>query len=217
MHTSGQAPWCLVVPVKLLHAAKSRLAEPLGARREDLALAMACDTVEAARRCPGVEVLVVTDDPRASEALAGMDVSLVPDQPSAGLNPALAYGIAEARRRHPGACVGALSADLPALRPGHLALALAEAAEHPAAFVADAGGTGTTLLVAGPDVPLVPGFGARSRARHAAAGYHEIAREDVASLRRDVDTEVDLADALRMGAGPRTAHLAHVLGLRSLG
>ncbi|NKY79677.1 2-phospho-L-lactate guanylyltransferase, partial [Nocardiopsis dassonvillei] len=47
------ARWSLVVPVKRLGRAKTRLAPVAGGRREDLALAIACDTVAAARACPG--------------------------------------------------------------------------------------------------------------------------------------------------------------------
>ncbi|KWX09855.1 hypothetical protein TR74_07100, partial [Carbonactinospora thermoautotrophica] len=53
--TSTAPPsWCLVVPVKLLAHAKTRLAGLAGARRAELALAFAADTITAALRCPRV-------------------------------------------------------------------------------------------------------------------------------------------------------------------
>jgi 2-phospho-L-lactate guanylyltransferase len=64
-------PWSLVVPIKRLDVAKSRIdLDPVD--RADLAMAMATDTVAAAIGCPLVgHVVVGTDDPRAVEALAG--------------------------------------------------------------------------------------------------------------------------------------------------
>ncbi|MEV6813934.1 2-phospho-L-lactate guanylyltransferase, partial [Micromonospora sp. NPDC051296] len=77
-------------------------------------------------------------------------------------------------------------------------------------FVADAPGTGTVLLAAPPGVPLDPRFGPDSAAAHLASGAHPLAG-DWPSLRRDVDTAGDLAAALRLGLGPRTAALAGCL------
>jgi hypothetical protein len=63
------AKWVLVVPVKRLAAAKSRLRGALpDTAHERLALALAQDTVAAAVRC--AEVVVVTADSRAGAALA---------------------------------------------------------------------------------------------------------------------------------------------------
>src|SRR4051794_37985956 len=124
--------WMLVVPVKPLSRAKSRLSGPAGPHRGELALAVAIDTVSAALRCSRVRgVLVVTDDPIAAPELAALGAHIVPDEPDSGLNPALVYG---ASRAAPGGAVGALSADLPALRPAELDLALEAAADAPNAF-----------------------------------------------------------------------------------
>jgi len=194
------------VPVKRLALAKTRLEDLAGDRRPDLALAFALDTVGAALDCAAVAaVVVVTDDEMAGPALSDLGAIVVPDVPDAGLNPALRYGAKEAAARHPRNGVGALSADLPALRPAELERALAAAESHPAAFVPDVAGTGTTLLVARPEATFNPEFGARSRARHRAAGAVELDLTDVPTLRRDVDTEVDLYDAERLGLGARTA------------
>jgi 2-phospho-L-lactate guanylyltransferase len=209
--------WCLVVPVKRLHRAKTRLARMASAYREDLALAFARDTVAAALACPRVAgVLAVTDDRRATPVLAGLGALVVPDEPDAGLNPALAHGARVARDRWPDAGLGALSADLPALRPGELAAALDEAARYPAAFVADAAGSGTTLLTATPGTALRPAFGEASRARHRAGGAHELDLGGIPALRRDVDTEDDLREALRLGVGPGTSAVVAALGDASL-
>ncbi len=200
--------WCLVVPVKRLALAKSRLASVAGTHRSDLALAFALDTVEAALACQPVRLVVaVTDEPVAATALVDLGATVVADRPDAGLNPALAHGAEFARARHRDCGVGALSADLPALRPSELTVALGQAAGHDVCFVRDAGGDGTTLLLARPGAPLEPQFGASSARLHAQAGAVELTGE-LASVRRDVDTEDDLAAAALLGLGPRSAAVA---------
>ena len=99
--------------------------------------------------------------------------------------------------------MAALSSDLPALRPGELTAALQAAAAVPRAFVADAEGSGTTLLAAR-DGDLAPRFGRGSAAAHAAGGAVGLAG-DWPGLRQDVDTAADLHAACWIGVGPRTA------------
>ncbi|MEP6759953.1 MAG: 2-phospho-L-lactate guanylyltransferase [Sporichthyaceae bacterium] len=196
--------WCLVVPVKRLSVAKTRLVSVAGRHRTELALAFALDTVEAALGCDRVSAVVaVSDDPEAIKALTGLGAIVVADEPNAGLNPALIHGVAVARAAHPDGGVGALSADLPALRVVELAAALSEAAGHDVSFVSDAVGKGTTLLLARRGAAFEPQFGAGSRRLHAAAGALELTG-DFPSLRRDVDTERDLAVAAALGLGPRS-------------
>jgi 2-phospho-L-lactate/phosphoenolpyruvate guanylyltransferase len=204
--------WTLVVPVKPLTRAKSRLSGPAGPHRERLALAIATDTVSAALRCSRVRgVLVVTDDPVAAPELAALGAHVVPDEPDSGLNPALVYGAAQALLLAPEGGVGALSADLPALRPAELDRALQAADAAPNAFVPDAAGLGTTLYTARPGAGFSPAFGAGSRDRHRGLGAVELALDGVPSLRRDVDTIEDLRAALALGVGPRTASVASLL------
>ncbi|WP_460549115.1 2-phospho-L-lactate guanylyltransferase, partial [Geodermatophilus aquaeductus] len=159
--------WSLVVPAKRLGAAKTRLVPLTGGGpgvHADLVLALLADTVAAARDCAAVaDVVVVTDDERAAATVRALGARTVPDEPDRGLNPALAHGA----RASGGDAVAALSSDLPALRPDELAAALAAAAGAPRCFVADAAGTGTTLLTAA-GVPLDPRFGRGSAAAHAA-------------------------------------------------
>lgn len=199
--------WSVVVPVKRLQVAKSRLYVP-GRPRPDhaaLALALAVDTVAAAAGSPAVaRVLVVTDDPAAADAARAAGALVVGDGPDAGLNPALAYGAEQAAEADPDAGVALLSADLPALRPAELTAALAAAAGHRRSFVPDAAGGGTTLLTARPGVPVDPRYGAGSAAAHLASGAVPLAG-DWPSLRRDVDTAADLQAAAGLGLGPATA------------
>lgn len=198
--------WGLVVPVKRLALAKTRLSSYGDAARQDLALAFAVDVVSAACAAEDVvEVLVVCDDPQAGPALAAAGATVVPDSPDAGLNPALSHGVALLRaKRELG--VATLSADLPALRGADLDAALRRVPEGGRGFVVDAAGTGTTLLAAMPEVDLAPAYGAGSRAEHLASGAVELPAAE--GLRLDVDTPEDLARALQLGVGPATAKIA---------
>lgn len=213
------AGWAVVLPVKGLATAKSRLRGALaGVPHERLALALAQDTVAAAVACDAVaEVLVVTDDPAAGAALRAMGARVVPDRPDAGLNAALAHGASLAAGAGRARPVAALTADLPALRPAELAGALrAAAASGTRAYVTDATGTGTTLLAAPPGTPLEPRFGPDSAAAHARSGARPLP-DAGPSLRRDVDTMPDLAAAAALGLGAYTRAVLGRYGARMQG
>jgi len=193
----------LVVPVKTLERAKSRLRGAVPAQRHaELVLALLLDTVTAAVAAAGVRrVLVVCEDDRIPVALRGTGAECVDERGLPGLNAALSYG-AELLRE-PGRMVGALQADLPALRPADLTAAVA-AADGRRAYCADRPGTGTTLLLAAPGEPLRPRFGPGSAAAHAASDATPVGAA-LASLRCDVDTEEDLAVAAGLGLGTHSA------------
>jgi 2-phospho-L-lactate/phosphoenolpyruvate guanylyltransferase len=208
--------WSLVIPVKVLADAKSRLAALAGPDRPALALAMAADTVAAAIACPEVaRVIVVTGDPQAADVLAGLGAIVIGERAVRGLNPALRRGAAHAGSRWPRSGVGALAADLPALRPGELGGALRAAARCPQAFVPDSSGSGTTLYTVRPGTAFRPRFGPGSAARHRAAGAVELTEPGLASLRRDVDEPADLRGAGDLGLGARTAAIAGRLAARA--
>ena len=208
----GVMRWSIVVPVKRLPRAKSRLfaaaaAESVPGGREALALALAVDTVTAALASPVVaRVVVVTDDEQAADRLQRAGAVVVPDRPDAGLNPALAYGAAAAAQLGTEDGVAVLASDLAALRPNELTGALQAAAAMPRSFVADASGLGTTLLAAGPGADLAPRYGVASRQAHLDSGAVEL-QGDWPSLRRDVDTPDDLQAATRLGIGAATRAL----------
>ncbi|KQY44811.1 hypothetical protein ASD18_13870 [Cellulomonas sp. Root137] len=194
--------WVVVVPVKPAADGKTRLAGVLSASaRERLVRAMALDTIAAAVATPGVvRVVVVTGDVPLRTLLAGT-VSLV-DEPGSGLNGAVRAGIERAAGADVGIAV--LLGDLPALRPDELADALSMASAHERAFVADADGTGTTVLAALPGVVLDPQFGSGSAAAHELAGHVRLAVVATSSVRRDVDVPDDLTEVQRLGVGPAT-------------
>jgi 2-phospho-L-lactate guanylyltransferase len=232
MTESARDGWTVLLPVKVLAQAKSRLAQLAGDRRRELALALASDTVSAVVACPEVaRVIVVTSDPVAGPRLSSLGARIIPEarqlarnrdaqvgaRPSPDgsqrpLNAALLRGAAVAARRWPGTGLAALTADLPALRPAELALALRAVSEAagPAgsAFVPDAAGVGTTMYAVAGGGEFRPQYGGASRARHAAGGAIELALDGIAGLRQDVDTPDDLRTAVALGVGPRTAEVA---------
>jgi len=200
--------WSLVVPVKVLAQAKSRLTGIAADMRSEVALAMAADTIAAAVAAETVAaVLVVTDDPEVGDIAAGLGAIVLADVPQAGLNEAFAHGAGYSEQRWPDRGRAGLAGDLPALKPGELRAALAASACVGAAFVPDADGTGTTLYAAPPGARFAPQFGPASRDRHLAAGLTELSNEELVGLRRDVDTIDDLRAAAKIGLGPRTRAL----------
>lgn len=204
--------WAIVVPVKRLDGAKTRLRVAPDVRIE-LALAIAADTVRAAIACRSTAVVIaVSDDPRATAVLRDLGAIVVPDRPDAGLNPALLHG-ATTPDVPSDAGIAALAADLPALRPDELADVLAATSEHGVVVVADAAGAGTTLLAATEVSRFRPMFGADSRARHVATGAIDFSASAGRSLRCDVDTIADLTVAIGLGLGPASAQVVRDHGL----
>ncbi len=194
-------PWRIVVPLRLSQA-KTRLSAQPGPRRRELAIAMALDVIAAAQGCPVVRDVVLVADPEGIEAVGGGLASLV--DPGAGLNAAVRAGAAGSAGP-----VAALLADVPCATATALEVALASSS-HGSGFLCDAEGIGTTLVAAPRADALTTHFGPRSRAAHAAAGIPEI-RDPfpgaLSGLRRDVDSEVDLWDARRLGLGRFTAEV----------
>jgi 2-phospho-L-lactate guanylyltransferase len=213
MGTNTPLAWSVVIPVKLLAQAKSRLADLADADRESVALAMAADTVAAAVACEAVgDVVVVSDDTTIRAEARALGAEVIADWPNAGLNKALSAGAEHAAARWPGRGLAALTADLPALSAAELAVALAAASAVTQAFVADAAGSGTTLYTAVPGAEFRPRFGPQSRMRHRQAGAVELDVTGIPGLRRDVDTLADLHSAALIGLGSRTRSARESIG-----
>jgi 2-phospho-L-lactate guanylyltransferase len=204
------AEWTVVIPVKAAARSKTRLAPHVDdAARTALARAFAADTVAAALAAATVRrVLVVGDDPELAAGAEFLDERRPLPVPGTGLTRSIGLGIAHVRATG-GGDVAVLLGDLPCLRPDDLDDALALAARHPLAFVADADGTGSTLATARAGEPFAPRFGAESAREHRLAGF--VALEASARLRRDVDTLDALEDAIAIGTGPNTAHVVALL------
>ena len=211
---SGQKPWAVVVPVKRLAYAKTRLDLP-PADRARLALAMAEDTIRACVTSEAVrQVVVVTDDADGAAMAAALGATVVADEPDDGLNPALRHG---ATRAPADLRIATVSSDLPSLRADDLGAALEAALPYACAIVADAAGTGTVLYAAAGLADFRPAYGERSRTAHVRAGAVDLTDGATARLRRDVDTLADLADAWNLGTGPATRRAAGSIGILPIG
>ncbi len=110
----------LLVPIKPLSRAKTRLraSAPSGGRslaeHMDLVLAMAVDTVVAARGAAGVAgVAAITSDRRVITAMTELGVETILEPGQLGLNDALDLGSRTVRATRPEVQIGALNADLP--------------------------------------------------------------------------------------------------------
>nr|WP_308289170.1 MULTISPECIES: 2-phospho-L-lactate guanylyltransferase [Microbacterium] len=173
--------------------------------RTRLARAIALDTIAAAAACEAVaRVVVVTDDDGLVVDAAGIPrLHCVPEGGARGLDGAVLHGMAAAE----GMPRAALLGDLPALRPEDLTAALRHAASFDRAVVADAEGTGSTLVTARVGVKWASAFGDGSFARHVRMGCVAMVVPAGSSLRRDVDTAQQLEIARALGLGPRTAGL----------
>lgn len=192
--------WNVLIPVRGAGTGKSRL-RALGQARPAVSRALALDTIAAVRRCSSVERVVVVTADRVFAASLPRGVEAVADEDAAGIDAALRIGAA---RLGEGADRAALPGDLPALEAGELARALDAALQVPRGAVADAEGTGTTLVTATAGTPWLSSYGPGSFARHLALGCAALEVAADSGLRCDVDTPEQLS-ALSARLGPRTA------------
>jgi 2-phospho-L-lactate/phosphoenolpyruvate guanylyltransferase len=123
---------------------------------------------------------------------------VVPDDPDAGLNPALQHG-ADLLCTD---VVATVSSDLPALRGQDLADVLRRVEPAARLFVSDVAGSGTTVLAAGKGTALAPAYGPASRTAHLRSGAVEV--DAAMSVRQDVDTPDDLRTVVALGVGAHT-------------
>lgn len=110
----------LVVPMKHPRDGKSRLRGAVDTERHPgLVLALAADTLAAVVATANVRrVLLVAADPDAVAELRNLGIEIIGEGGGRGLNQAFRHGADLLRRDDPGGVVGALQADLPALRAG---------------------------------------------------------------------------------------------------
>ena len=174
--------------------------------------ALARDVLRACGESANIGRTIVVSPDASIETLAReANSDFVPESSASGINKAIASVRAICEPHQP---VIAILADTPCLTGATLDAVLAHAHNYDVSFVADAAGTGSTMWCA-----RVSGahsfFGSHSRARHRASGAVELGgtatRGDDAFLwtraRRDVDTDVDLWDAHRIGLGPATTRV----------
>jgi 2-phospho-L-lactate guanylyltransferase len=199
--------WTVLLPVKALDGAKTRLRSTTGGGTAALALAFALDTIEAVGRVGLVgSIHVVTNAPLVAAEAGALGAGVLPDLGGGDLNLALALAADLLAGPDVGLGLAVLPADLPGLAPADLDVALAAAAFHRRAFLADAEGTGTTLLTARAGHRLRPRYGPGSAVAHAEQGAHAL---DVPAptARADIDRGVDLPGLLSRNCGRRTREL----------
>ena len=140
----------LIIAVKRLAAAKTRLAPVFSARtRENVVLAMLVDTLTAAARVASLgSITVITPDEAAAAAAAELGADVLADPTPEGHGDPLNNAIAAAERAVAGSFsnIVALQGDLPALQSQELAEAITAARHHRRSFVADRLATGTAAL-----------------------------------------------------------------------
>lgn|SRR5215211_604363 len=198
-----------LVALKRPEVAKSRLTTVPAPLRSRLAWTMALDTLRSLS--PVLPVIVISNQPNLTERMyrEGISATVITEPWTPGINAALRRGEEAATMAGFSgtlACVG----DLPALRPESVRRVLAASAMLPRAFVADASGVGTTMLIAR-GRKLDPRFQGRSATAHRASGAVALGANEVggnlADARRDVDDEADLSEAFQLGLGPATRQL----------
>jgi 2-phospho-L-lactate/phosphoenolpyruvate guanylyltransferase len=200
-------PWQVLVPIKRLTDAKSRLSAD-EVTRQELVVAMAQDTLAAISASPLVTgVGLVCPDRLLAARLTSGQVSWleeIPGEPD-GLNGAITRAVGEVRSQSSVANVAVVVADLPALRPDEVTAALTDAPSNTPSFVSDILGSGTTAVLFPEMSEVALSFGSGSAERHHALGL--VALEVGPGLRQDVDTLSDLRSAAALGLGAFTHHV----------
>lgn len=194
----------ILIPVKILDAAKLRLAGTLDPpSRRRLALAMLADVLGAAAAWP--LRLMVTSDAAAAE-MAGRAGWRVIADPGLGLNRAVEAGTRWAAALGAGALL-VLPFDIPLVTPEELRALFAADAE---VTVARSDDGGTTGLLRRPPAAIDPAFGPGSAAAHTQAAHLAGLRTrsvDLPGLSLDVD---DLGDLRRLASTPTSNPSAQV-------
>jgi 2-phospho-L-lactate/phosphoenolpyruvate guanylyltransferase len=184
----------VLIPLKRLDAAKSRLAPALSAaERGRLMAAMVAHVARTALAADAGRVVLVSSDAAAPELAMRLRIECVSD---GGLpwNPGLTH--ARARLRAPAEAVLYLAGDLPLVEVGDIAALLA-AGGSGATVVGRAHDGGTNALWICPPGAFEPAFGASGSAavhgaRARACGL-DVVVVDRPGIAHDVDTPADLA------------------------
>lgn len=207
-----------LVPVKPLHAAKTRLAALLGPQqRRDLALAMLADVLAALAAAPELAGVTVISRDAAALALAAERGAQTMLDAAPDLNGALAQG-ARGLAAHGAGALLVLPADLPLVTPSDIALLAAALGPAPAAALAPARDGGTNALLAAPPAALPFLFGPASLASHQAAARDmgvAVRLVRSAGLALDIDLPDDLLALARAPGATAAQRLVRQLGLEA--
>lgn len=204
MTSSGT--WTAIIPIRSFAGGKTRLILP-SLDTAAIIEAFADDVILACTRCPQISrTIVVSPDPAVLTHASARGCEVLAERSAAGINEA----IREARTGVTGPVIVILG-DTPCITSSTLTMVLAQAHDHEVSFVSDTAGVGSTMWCAQSDSSATPHFGHHSRAEHRAHGAFELgagnASPQWARARRDVDTDIDLWDARRLGIGPSSASL----------
>jgi 2-phospho-L-lactate guanylyltransferase len=193
-----ESKWVAIVPVKGIQDSKTRLG------RSDLTIPLFTDVVTALIGSTCIaSIKVVTPDPVIARLATSLNCEVILEGDGGGLSSAINNGLNRCNDEGQDNVL-ILLGDLPCLTPEQIDLFLEIGSVHETAFLSDAEGTGTTMWMRTSLGAIPPQFGIRSRARHRESGVYEVDGETFNGARRDVDTEVNLWDAVRIGVGSAT-------------
>ena len=207
---ASQGTWTAIIPIRSLTEGKTRLRTPQ-ATTPSLIQSFADDVIRACSTCPEISrTVVVSPDPQVLALAQARGCGILEEQGATGINEAITL----ARTNIEGPVIAILG-DTPCITGEILTMVLEEARDHSASystsFVADAAGVGSTMWCVQPPSSATSHFGHHSRAEHRAHGAIELGTSQAspawARARRDVDTYIDLWDAIRLGLGPASSAL----------
>jgi 2-phospho-L-lactate/phosphoenolpyruvate guanylyltransferase len=213
--TATATEWVAIAALKPPQQAKSRMAMPESVRA-GLAVAMAMDTLATLGSSPRIrQTFLVCPDRLLREQVDGHAdlnrVTVLAGEPAGDLNSAVRYGMRVARQRVPEAGLAVVPADLAAMSPFEVDLALLLAPRDRPGVVADLEEVGTVMLTVPVGTSLRPRFGRRSYAAHCRAGAQPLCDERLLGIRRDMDTLDDLMGARDL-LGEHTRSFLHSHG-----
>lgn len=203
---ASQGTWTAIIPIRSFTGGKTRL-RTAQAKTPSLIQAFADDVIHACSTCSEISrTVVVSPDPQVLALAQGRGCEIFQEQGATGINTAI-----EVARTNIEGPVIAILGDTPCITGEILAMVLDEARDHSSSFVADTAGVGSTMWCIQPTSSASSHFGHHSRAEHRAHGAVELgahnASPEWARARRDVDTDIDLWDAIRLGLGPASSAL----------
>lgn len=208
--------WQVLLPVKQLTRAKTRMHLSFGARTS-LVVAMLRDVIAAVRTPAAVRgVHIITRDTNVDRLARAEGIPAWTVSGAIGLNDELREAAARIHQTKPDDGVAVFLPDLPCLDAVTVAAVLGYAERACPSYIPDFTGAGTTVLLAPPGVPMQPQFGTQSAAAHALDGKLVRTSDGHERAQRDVDTVDDLIAAVGQGVGQHTAAEACALGVADL-
>jgi 2-phospho-L-lactate/phosphoenolpyruvate guanylyltransferase len=196
----------VIVPVKPLRRAKSRLSDILTSEeREQLNCHMLKNTLMALSMVPDIgRVLVVSSDMSALALAREYSARTLLEDGRSKLNTALTRATTLAQA-YTSSGVMILSADLPLINSTELQKFILLAQQAPEVIIApDRHNVGTNAMIVSPSGLIPYAFGANSFQRHLSLAHHAGARVEVyqsPAFELDIDTPQDLALYRQLEAG----------------